>query len=252
MMATDAMNSTCIPGRLGPSPAGSLEENGHTLDHVSAYQETPVHPVLDGLAVCTWIDRPSSQPRHPVLPDACIDIVWDGAGLRVAGPDTRPVAVDPQATFVGIRFRPGAAPNVLGVPASERLAESTGQAPQVLEQAVLARASTLQADPLIVHLLDRLSQGEALDDLADGLGVSERTLRRRCATAVGYGPKTLERVLRFRRALALIRGRLPLVAVAPLAGYADQAHLTNEFQRLAGATPGYLRRHPELAISSVF
>ena len=39
------------------------------------------------------------------------------------------------------------------------------------------------------------------------LGVSERQLRRRFADAVGYGPKTLARVLRFQRFLALARRR---------------------------------------------
>ena len=38
-------------------------------------------------------------------------------------------------------------------------------------------------------------------------GVSERQLRRRFVDAVGYGPKTLARVLRFQRFLALARGR---------------------------------------------
>ena len=37
------------------------------------------------------------------------------------------------------------------------------------------------------------------------LGVSERQLRRRFLDAVGYGPKTLARVLRFQRAVTLLR-----------------------------------------------
>ena len=60
--------------------------------------------------------------------------------------------------------------------------------------------------------------------------------------AVGYGPKTLERVLRFRRFLDLA-AREPaagLAGLAAAAGYADQAHLTRECGRLAGAPPGRL------------
>ena len=44
-----------------------------------------------------------------------------------------------------------------------------------------------------------------MDELGAALGVSERQLRRRFADAVGYGPKTLARVLRFQRFLALAR-----------------------------------------------
>jgi AraC-like DNA-binding protein len=57
-------------------------------------------------------------------------------------------------------------------------------------------------------------------------------------------------VLRFRQALRLIRGRVALAQAAHLAGYADQAHLSNEFQRLAGAAPGELARVPDMVISS--
>jgi AraC-like DNA-binding protein len=244
---------------------------GSELKLVS-YQEQPVQRALRDLVVCTWVDRPS-QARHPVLPDACIDIVWDGYALQVAGPDTGPLPLETQPTFVGIRFRPGAAPGVLVVPASElldrsvslrelwgpladtladRLATAPAEAPRLLESTVLSRlaADGFSSDPLIPHVLRRLSRGEGVDSLPERLGVSQRTLRRRCVSAIGYGPKTLERVLRFRRALGLIRGRVPLAEIAGLAGYADQAHLTNEFQRLAGNTPGHLARLPNVPISS--
>lgn len=51
----------------------------------------------------------------------------------------------------------------------------------------------------------------------------------------------LVRLARFRRALTLLDGTASLAAVAVGAGYADQAHLTREFLRMAGVTPGVHR-----------
>nr|WP_281381784.1 helix-turn-helix domain-containing protein [Conexibacter arvalis] len=83
--------------------------------------------------------------------------------------------------------------------------------------------------------------------LADGLGVSERQLLRRFRTAVGYGPRTLARVLRFQRFLAGIwepsgatAEGVELGRLAADAGYADQSHLVRDCRRLAGATPSQL------------
>jgi hypothetical protein len=45
------------------------------------------------------------------------------------------------------------------------------------------------------------------------LGLSERTLRRRFDVAFGYGPKTLDRILRFQRFLHLVRGSPEATAV---------------------------------------
>jgi methylphosphotriester-DNA--protein-cysteine methyltransferase len=53
--------------------------------------------------------------------------------------------------------------------------------------------------------------------------------------AVGYGPKTLARVVRLRRLVALGEGALASRAVR--AGYASQAHMTDEVRRLTGTTP---------------
>jgi len=74
--------------------------------------------------------------------------------------------------------------------------------------------------------------------LIEEFGWSERTLRRRCQEAFGYGPKTLERILRFQRFVRLLsNGRVPLSVLAIEAGYADQAHLAREVRRLSGQSP---------------
>ena len=56
--------------------------------------------------------------------------------------------------------------------------------------------------------------------------------------AVGYGPKTLDRVLRFRRlvsqAHAVSSGEVDLARLAADLGYADQAHMTRTRCRLTG------------------
>jgi methylphosphotriester-DNA--protein-cysteine methyltransferase len=77
-------------------------------------------------------------------------------------------------------------------------------------------------------------------DVADGLGIGERQLRRRSLAAFGYGPKTLQRVLRFQRALGLVRAGEPRAAAAYAAGYADQAHFAHEVRELAGEPVGNL------------
>ena len=79
-----------------------------------------------------------------------------------------------------------------------------------------------------------------MDRLADRMGMSERTLRRRCLSAFGYGFKTLDRVLRFQRffQLATHSPKASLAELASWAGYADQAHMTREVLRMSGATAG--------------
>ncbi|MDF3148621.1 helix-turn-helix domain-containing protein, partial [Streptomyces sp. T21Q-yed] len=75
---------------------------------------------------------------------------------------------------------------------------------------------------------------------ADELGLGSRQLHRRCLTAFGYGPKTLARILRLQRALALARGGVTFADTAVRAGFADQAHLARDVKELAGRPLGEL------------
>jgi len=99
-----------------------------------------------------------------------------------------------------------------------------------------------EPDQLVAEAARRLSR-EDVRTVARELFISDRQLRRRFHTAVGYGPKTLARVLRFRRFVdAIDDGRADLAALAFDIGYADQAHLTREATRLAGLPPAALVR----------
>lgn len=93
---------------------------------------------------------------------------------------------------------------------------------------------------------DRLTRSHGavrVETLAEDAGWSRQRLTRTFGRQVGLAPKAAARVLRFRRACAGLVGPhpLPLAATAARAGYADQAHLTREFRRLAGCTPGAFR-----------
>jgi AraC-like DNA-binding protein len=192
------------------------------------------------------------------VPDACVDLIWAGERLTVAGPDTqsRVVTLPPGSRLVGVRLRPGAAGAVLGLPASE-LRDVSPDAADVLGRdvaaalldalaagsdphALLLRAVQLRGvrepDPLVRAAVVALGRPRArVGPVAAELGVSARQLQRRVSDAVGYTPKMLARVLRFRRLQALPPA--PLVDRALDAGYADQAHMTAEVTRLAGVSP---------------
>jgi len=60
------------------------------------------------------------------------------------------------------------------------------------------------------------------------------------ATAVGYGPKLFQAMLRFHRPLNLsVRASAPrnLAQFSADLGYADQAHMTREVRRFSGSPP---------------
>jgi len=226
-----------------------------------AYRELPPPPDLAPLVRCLWVRRADAGPAL-VLPDGCVDIVVRDGRATVAGPDTGPVPVTlpPGALVLGARFRPGAAAAALGVPADavrdarvalEDLWGARGRAfgelaaggPAALVAALRAVLGEARADPLVLAAVRSLSLDPAtpVPRLALAVDLAERQLRRRFAAAVGYGPKTFARVMRFRRALELLDVGDPPAAAAAGAGYADQAHLTREAQALAGRTPGALR-----------
>jgi len=241
---------------------------------LNQYTERPPVPALRGVVACTWtrVTTPSAEDESvdvDVVPDACMDIMWRSDGvLSVAGPDTAPYHVQHkgQAEYVGIRFVPGAAPALLGVAACELrdqrvdladvwgksavesiaddLAAAPGEAELILQRALVQRLPNAPPpDPLIQALVRKLGGAQAaVAAAAEELGLSDRHLRRRCEIAVGYGPKTLVRVLRFQRFRGLAdRGGASLAQLAIEAGYADQAHLNREYLRLAGTTPGRAR-----------
>jgi AraC-like DNA-binding protein len=237
------------------------------LADVPTYREHPAHEALRPFVSCTWSDS-SGPVGGSVLPDGCIDIVWGDGVLFIAGPDTGPVPTPGRTTFTGVRFRPGCAPAFLGVPASDlrdrrvsladvwgregaELEEMLGDAaatpgaPSVarrLEDALLRRLPAVTpVDPVVAATARALRDGSSpVATLARRLDVGERQLHRRCVNALGYGPKTLDRILRFQRALDLGWAGMPLARISADAGYADQAHFTREFRRLAGATPSDL------------
>ena len=228
-----------------------------------AYREFGPSRRLADLVACTWERAvpPTGAPGAArVLPDGCLDLVWRGDELFVAGPDSRAFLspVVPGETIVGLRFRTGTAGRVLGLPASElrdarvpldelwgaELAERLGEAPDPAARRALLDAAVHQRmaepDPLVLAAVRRLgSPGAKIGELSDALGTSERQLLRRFNGAVGYGPKTLDRVLRFQRFLARARDG-DLARTAADLGYADQAHLTRECVRLSGLTPARL------------
>jgi AraC-like DNA-binding protein len=209
---------------------------------------------------------PHGEPAPSrILPDGGVDLLWRTGRLLVAGPD-RDAFLSPVAgeTIVGLRLLPGVAGPVLGFPASEllglrvplgdvwhldgldeRLAtlEPPASRRAELERALLERRAEIGSpDPLVRAATDRLGVPAArVGPLSDELGTSERQLRRRFHDAVGYGPKTLDRILRFQRfvarARALAAGEEELARVAAELGYADQAHLSRDCSRLSGLTP---------------
>ena len=207
--------------------------------------------------VVVWTKDAAGSGR--ILPDGCLDLLWDGTRLSVAGPDTRARwhTSPPGTSYAALRMAAGTGPALLGVPADELRDKAlpldelwaARDARHLTEQVAAVGAAALTAwarrrtgaepDPLGAHVLALARAGWPVAVMADRLGMSPRQLHRRCLPVFGYGPRHLSRVLRLQRAV-MASGSLAEVAHA--CGYADQAHLSREVRNLTGTTPSRLRR----------
>ena len=222
------------------------------------YREDPPPPALQAEVECVWRAEVTAPQVLDVLPDGCMDLVWTGTELLVAGPDTgpHPARREPGIASTGLRFAPGRLPALLGAPASAvrdqrvPLAElhpalarravarlEAGADPVAVLTAVAHALPGETADPGMRAVVARLGAGTSVTDTADALGWTARSLHRRCLTAFGYGPAVLRRVLRFRRAADLLYAGVPIAQAAAAAGYADQPHLSREVRAFAGVAP---------------
>src|SRR5262249_51667499 len=155
---------------------------------------------VDGVTVWTRVADGSSSL---ILPDGCIDVLWNGRELTVAGPDTIAHRTDPASgtPYTALRFASGVAPIVLGVAADgfrdERptLGELIGgdEADRLCtvlfasddpsrELEVWAARRLLRAggrDQTMGRVAALIGDGRAVAEVAAQVGFSERHLNRR-------------------------------------------------------------------------
>ncbi len=231
--------------------------------------------------LCFWTQTISSPVEFAqrVLPDCCADILLMNEIPMVVGPWTESLVAPlaPGTNIIGARCHPGLVASLLGVSASELLnrsvplcdlwgnAETARFARIADEPALSARMSAMEA-----ALLDRVANSSPVDratraaiqwvaryphgrveQLSQWLGFSSRQIQLRFTTAVGYGPKLFQSVLRFQRLLNLATRadiRRNLAQFAADSGYADQAHMTREVQRFSGCSPNLLLESPRCAL----
>jgi AraC-like DNA-binding protein len=257
-----------------------------------SYRELPPPPALRPFVDRFWVRTPDAAEGEPetlaapvaqaapslILPDGCIDVLIDvHTGVaRVVGTMTRAVA-DPltaRSVLASVRFKPGAAPAFLRVPAAELTDRVVGAdelgcswlctppAPAGSELALQAALAALQRSLLersaaaapqreVREAARRLfgARAPTVDALARELGRSRQHLARQFREHVGVGPKEFARVARLQRAIAAVQrspgagsgapGRAApgLAALALDLGYFDQAHMARDFNDLAGLTP---------------
>jgi AraC-like DNA-binding protein len=236
------------------------------------FERKPAVDLADTL-VCAW--RGDLGDLRTPLPDECLDLFWVADGsMWLSGPETRSWTPGPAQTgnAVGIRFRPGVGPPILGLAASavrdariglhelwgdrqarllaERVALQPDDRARVRELENVVRRLVVDARPVDeVAAAVAVGLGQrrptSVRELARLTGLSERQIHRRCTAAFGYGPAALLRVLRVRRVLRLARSPERdhgLAGLAATAGYFDQQHLTHEIRDMFGTTPTKLLR----------
>jgi AraC-like DNA-binding protein len=218
--------------------------------------------------VVAWDHRGLEPVVQEVLPDPCVNLAVEPAGVLVYGVTRRTSrhVLAGAGAVLGTKFRPGGFSGFADGPVralNDRVigaADVFGADGEGLERALAEAATTTRmvevvtaflrarrppADPqralvrAVVEAMREAPPGTSVADVAGDFAVAPRTLQRMFARHVGASPK---RVLqRFRHQDAADRLAAPepggLARLAAELGYFDQAHFTQDFRRATGRVP---------------
>jgi AraC-like DNA-binding protein len=244
---------------------------------VAGYAEHAPSSALRAHVACYWTLVGDGAAGHRVLPDGCMDLLFDlscarGPNAAFIGAMSEAIVTSPasRVRLLGVRFRPGEAFAFVGIPGGEAtdrvipLGDALGRLADVLSDELMdapdtaarvaaldrrltsLRARARPSDPRVRRAVAAILDSPArarVARLARDLGVGERQLERTFVERVGLGPKAFARVARLQALvarLADVGARMPWAVLASDVGYADQAHMIRDVRRLAGVTPTVL------------
>lgn len=241
-------------------------------------------PVTGDLAVFVrwfwipeWHIEPGRASRQHIVGFPACNLVVENATTGISGPTTRASYRDLSGTgwAVGALLRPAAVPLLIGNPTALRdayqevdlpeltadvRAAMTGDAsPEECRRSAMAvfgawlcdRVGAPSEEGLLANRVVELAEADTtlrtVPELAARLSISTRTLQRLSSAYVGLPPGALIRRRRLQEAAERLRAdpTLDLTALAHELGYADHAHLTNDFRITLGFTPSNYRRSHE-------
>jgi AraC-like DNA-binding protein len=208
-----------------------------------------------------WLPRGWQQPESMIPP------ILSGPTLK----EFRKPAT-PGEAYLGVRFRAGAGPAFVDCPGSkltsiiqplhmvqpdwaQRLTtqlhgtHSEAEALAAVIDGLRERAHNAPpADTLMIEAAAWFRRQEGpitLQQWSSEAGLSERQFRRRFLDAVGLSPKAFMRVVRMQSFVRehMLHPHVNWGQLSYQAGFADQAHLVNEFRSLSGDRPTSFHRH---------
>ena len=218
-----------------------------------------------------WDLPPGAVSRQDLLPFPACNLVVEHDLVGLAGPSTRAGSRElaGRGWAVGALLRPAAVPHLTPDPHALRDryepldmpqlhdAVSTamtgggdGRRTRAVEAFTAWLVATLpppDADGLLANALADLVDGDPtvlqVQDAADRLGVSARTLQRLARRCIGLPPAAMIRRRRLQEAAERLRTDpdADLASLAADLGYADQAHLSRDFRTTLGFTPSAYR-----------
>lgn len=244
----------------------------------------PVADLVRWFWIPEWDLAPGRVSRQELIAFPACNLVVESGMTGFSGPTTRRSHRDltGRGWAVGALLRPAAVPAFAADPAALRddyrpldlpglrsavlsaMAGGEGADAGVRRAAAVAafsdwldqRVPEPGEEALLANRMADLLDGDAgirtVGEAAERLGVSVRTLQRIAGRYVGLPPAAMIRRRRLQEAAELLRTRpeadpeISIASVAADLGYADQAHLANDFRSVLGFTPsGYQRRtHP--------
>lgn len=243
LVATTHAAGTRLEAHAHANPTFTFVSNGHLVEETcgTAFRCGP-GSVFFKPAFVVHGNRYGAEGAQSVL----IELQWDGvAGPQLPHAPRRISAAD----AVGIAAT--LARELAGDPSPKQTQISRDVENEVLELVALSFVEAEHAgDPgrprWLLEAYERLADTPrvvpSVVDLAEEVGVHQDHLIRAFRAAYGETPGVFARRRRARMAAQLVCDRdRSLAAIAWTAGYADQSHMTREFGRFLGVTPGTLR-----------
>lgn len=227
-----------------------------------------------------WLSHCNQSHHYGIKPDGCVDLVlamgpWASDTLVFGTTRAyQSLPLQPDTTYLGIRFQPGQSHHFIEAPASE-LTDRSVSANQVVREKLVpeellspqtaGRTFALcnqvllnlltkrnvcgtgsRAEPLSRMVRQIYQQAGRVDrsSLIDAYGRSVRQFERDFLRQIGVPFKLMCNIARFSFAAELVQQQSDYSQIALTAGFADQSHMCRHFQRFGGTSPSRYKAEP--------